>query len=76
MLDVLNIALRFFEAPFSFFDELLRHSGMWGFYFSILAMYMAYRFLIVPILGASQDALSDKAVNRARQTWNKFKPGK
>lgn len=74
--EALEIAVRFFDAPLSWFDELLRMSGMWGFYFSILAMFVAFRFLVAPILGVYGDALSDTARKSARKTLKNGNMGK
>lgn len=74
--EALSIAIRFFEAPLNFFYELLGRSGMLGFYWAILAMYVAFRFLVAPFLGVYADGLSDTARKAAKQSLNGANKGK
>lgn len=74
--EALSLAMRFFEAPLNWFYQLLGSSGMLGFYWAILAMYVAFRFLVAPFLGVYGDALSDTARKSARKSIKSGKQGK
>lgn len=74
--EALSLAMRFFEAPLNWFYQLLGRSGMLGFYWAILAMYVAFRFLVAPFLGVYGEALSDTARKSARKSIRSGNQGK
>lgn len=59
----LAVAERVIVQPWLWFTYLLSSSGMTGTFLAALAMYLAYKFLVAPFMGAS----SDTAIKRKKE---------
>lgn len=67
----LTIAEGALVQPWLWFTHLLTNSGMTGIYLAALAMFLAFKFLVAPFLGATGDALSDTAAKRGMPKWKR-----
>lgn len=70
-MDSLGIAGAVFLQPWLWFSQLLQSTGMTGIYLASLVMFLAFKFLVAPFLGATGDALSDTAAKRGMPKWKR-----
>lgn len=63
----LNIAEGALVQPWLWFSHLLANSGMTGIFLAALAMFLAFKFLVAPILGLHTSPSSDTAKKRKKE---------
>lgn len=63
----LSIAERVIVQPWLWFSHLLTSSGMTGTFLAALAMFLAFKFLVAPIMGVVSSPSSDTAKKRKKK---------